>query len=647
MDEVLRQLAAMRAEFKGELGEVKAGLAAVDGKFDANSSSLQQINSWREGVDAQVVDLTASLDAIRKQVDRVVVGVGLSALGTPPGAAALPVPLAPHNARAASQEQGSGQTGHGEELLTGGETVEHSLVSLSTPVTGSDGENSPEAEEFVDALADTHEAEFMAISKQAFNGSENGHSMKLMGQIQGHDVLILVDSGSTNNFISTSLAAQLQGVQKLSKPVKVKVAGGGMLQGDLEVPGCEWTCQGNVFATSFKALPLHCYDVILGMQWLEQFGLMQTHWAQKWFQFEWNGKQCRLQGLQPNTKQCDVISPEELKSMYQQDSIYYMVQLYFTVDKDTQKTVPHIVSMVLNSFEDVFAEPTGLPPHRRADHTIPLMPGASPVNLRPYRYSPMQKNEIEKQIRELIAQGVIQPSASPFASPVLLVGKKDLTWRLCVDYRHLNALTIKNKYPLPVIDELLDELAGAQWFTSLDLRAGYHQIRMAEGEEYKTAFQTHHGHFEYKVLQKVGKVAYKLDLPSTSRIHNVIHVSQLKKALGKNVVVQDQLPAVEAQDPYPDMVLGERWRKQEGVARSQVLIRWQGLPDAMATWEDKEDLRLRFPEHPAWGQAGSQDGGNVMDLNSDVASTSTGKQKRRLRRAGRKPARVSGPEWTL
>jgi hypothetical protein len=82
MDEVLRQLAAMRAEFKGELGEVKAGLAAVDGKFDANSSSLQQINSWREGVDAQVVDLTASLDAIRKQVDRVVVGVGLSALGT-------------------------------------------------------------------------------------------------------------------------------------------------------------------------------------------------------------------------------------------------------------------------------------------------------------------------------------------------------------------------------------------------------------------------------------------------------------------------------------------------------------------------------------------------------------------------------------
>jgi hypothetical protein len=123
----------------------------------------------------------------------------------------------------------------------------------------------------------------------------------------------------------------------------------------------------------------------------------------------------------------------ELKAMYHQDSVYYLVQLYFTVDKDTQKTVPHIVAMVLDSFENVFVEPTGLPPHRRADHNIPLLPGASPINLWPYIYSPMQKNEIEKQIRELIAQGIIRPSVSPFASPVLLVGKKYLTWRLCVD----------------------------------------------------------------------------------------------------------------------------------------------------------------------------------------------------------------------
>jgi hypothetical protein len=99
-----------------------------------------------------------------------------------------------------------------------------------------------------------------------------------------------------------------------------------------------------------------------------------------------------------------------------------------------------------------------------------------------------------------LAQGVITHSNSAFASPVILVKKDDNAWRLVIDYRHLNALTVKGKYPLPVIDELLDELSSSKWFTKLDLRAGYHQIRLAPGEEYKTAFQTHNGHYEFRVM---------------------------------------------------------------------------------------------------------------------------------------------------
>jgi hypothetical protein len=208
----------------------------------------------------------------------------------------------------------------------------------------------------------------------------------------------------------------------------------------------------------------------------------------------------KLQGVvPPKQDHLTEISLEQVIRLHRYNELWATAILEDT-NTVAIRPVPEELEGLLKQFEEIIQEPSELPPSRESDHAISLFPGTTPINTRPYIYSPLQKDEIERQVKEMIKAGVITASVSPFASPVLLVKKKDGQWRFCIDYRRLNAATIKNKFPMPVIDELLDELAGTKYFSKLDLRSGYHQIRMQEQDEYKTAFKTHHGHFQFRVM---------------------------------------------------------------------------------------------------------------------------------------------------
>jgi hypothetical protein len=155
----------------------------------------------------------------------------------------------------------------------------------------------------------------------------------------------------------------------------------------------------------------------------------------------------------------------------------------------------------VKDFSDVFPEDLpGMPPEREIEFIIDLLPGTAPISKRPYRMGVNELEELKKQLRELYSKGYIHPSSSPWGAPIIFVEKNDGTQRMCVDYRSLNEVMIKNKYPLPSIEDLFDQLKGAYVFSKIDLRSGYHQLRIKASDIPKTAFTTRYGLYEYTVM---------------------------------------------------------------------------------------------------------------------------------------------------
>lgn len=155
---------------------------------------------------------------------------------------------------------------------------------------------------------------------------------------------------------------------------------------------------------------------------------------------------------------------------------------------------------VVKEYEDIFTSLAGVPLHCQVKHSIDLTPGAPLPNGPIYQRSVLENDEINRQIQELLQKGHIRLSSSPCGSPIVLVQKKDGTWRLCIDYRVLNKITVCNRYPIPRIDDLSDQLKGAKYFSKIDLKAGYHQVPIEPSDVWKTSFKAKEGLFEWLVM---------------------------------------------------------------------------------------------------------------------------------------------------
>uniref|UniRef100_A0A2C9W6D4 RNA-directed DNA polymerase n=1 Tax=Manihot esculenta TaxID=3983 RepID=A0A2C9W6D4_MANES len=291
------------------------------------------------------------------------------------------------------------------------------------------------------------------------------------------DVYALMDPGASHSFIASRAVERLGlMISKLECPLWVS---GPKCDPSVAVSVCRFRpvfIEGRCLPADLVVLDLTDFDVILGMDWLYAYSATLDCRDKVVSLRDQDGSECVFRGDRRGTPRAHV---RELESQVREPA-----------------SIP-----VVREFPDVFPdELPGLPPGRELEFEIELLPGTRPISIPPYRMAPAELKDLKEQLQELVDKGFIRPNTSPWGAPVLFVRKKDSSLRLCIDYRQLNKVTTKNKYPLPRIDDLFDQLAGAGCFSKIDLRFGYHQLRVREADVPKTAFRTIYGHYEFLVM---------------------------------------------------------------------------------------------------------------------------------------------------
>ncbi|XP_012845857.1 PREDICTED: uncharacterized protein LOC105965855 [Erythranthe guttata] len=356
----------------------------------------------------------------------------------------------------------------------------------------------PEGEE--DSPVEESDNELYKISVYALAGQETSSTIKLQGRVNNHPITILVDTESTHTFLDTNTTKELNCVVEKSNSMNILFADWRKISSEGRCKHFQWRVGPHLFQANVRLLELGGCGLVIGVDLLKYLEPITFHYTQQKIELHLEGQLITLYGRQP-TVSLQVITEQKAHSLLRRGKV--MISCLFMVTcSDSQNATTQVqeeLQPLLHEYEDIFQEPTALPPERGHEHPNILKPGVEAFKIPSYRYPYIQMKEIEKMVEEMLKSKTIQQSNSPFSSLVLLVKKKDGTWRFCVDYRKLNAITVKDSYPIPLIDDLLDELQGANFFSKIDLRAGYHQIRVEEDIP-KAAFVTTSGHYEFKVM---------------------------------------------------------------------------------------------------------------------------------------------------